>query len=221
MPRFDNKIPLAIMTSPKTSWTLPGFFYMLEEMSPIPVSHWLRPIVFGFDGFEGFDRQSLSDYPIEWYPIGPFEDYPHDKWSDAFLVALRFLKDKNIDVFLFMMDDFWPVRGLDMEGIRVLYDYHLSVHNEVIKIDLAFDRLYADNGRYVFGANTEFSLGHVDVIRSNPDTQYHMSLWGGLFSTGLLLKFVKPGWSAQQIELEGTPLLRETGEIVYGTRQGP
>lgn len=217
------KVPLVIMTSPATEWVLPGFFRQLETHGAADhssVYDWCVPYVFGFDQT---NQALLADkiFNHRFVTLGDFADYPNYKWSDAFILALKILSDADIKSFWFMLDDYWIVRGVDARGVIDLYEYHKTLTDDVIKIDLAYDRLYADSGYYDLGQNTLTSVGHMDVIQARPECQYYMSLWGGLFSTSAMLKFLQPGWTAQEVELSGTSLLRQMHHLVLGTRQGP
>ena len=208
-------IPLVISTSPKTEWALPGMLELLKKYDTYHDASLWTPSIFGFNESAPIDY--FPNYPT-FYSCGPFADFPPSRWSDAFIVALNRLLDVGIEVFWFMLDDYWPIRGIDMDGIWDLYPFHLRNADSIIKIDLTYDRLRAGN---VTDYAPQPYVGHMDMIEASPISQYHMSLWGGLFSTRLLLDVVKPGWTAQEVELNGTPVLRELGYKVLGTRQAP
>jgi len=218
-----RRVPLVIMTSPVTEWVLPGFQIQLGQYGHTEdqdVYSWVRPLVYGYDET---NVNLLDDYARdEFTSIGKFSDYPQNKWSDSFIRVLHDLLDnKGISAFWFMLDDYWITRGVDVDGIKKLYNFHRENHTSVIKIDLTFDRLYSNPGGFDFYANNEMSVGHLDLIKSLPSSHYHMSLWGGLFSAAPLLELVRPGWTAQEVELLGTPLLSKMPYTVYGTRQAP
>lgn len=208
---------LCVFTSDRTSWTLGGFFFQLERHAPEYTAHRRDVVVFGYSR-----PDNLPDY-AEFASLGKFEDYPANRWSDGFLKALGWLDKAGVNRFWFMLDDYWLIRGVDVAGVDALLDWIGADgrYRSVMKIDLAFDRLYSDVGRYAFYANNYATCGHLDLIESAKDSPYHMSLWGGIFSVPLLLDLVQPGWTAQDVELSGTPVLARAGYKVLGTRQAP
>lgn len=215
------RVPLVVMTSPVTEWVLPGFFHQLwvHGARYENLLSWCRPIVYGYDetNLELIPEKARDEFTS----LGKFADYPANKWSNSFIAALNDLVVRGIESFWFMLDDYWICRSIDERGVIALYDYHLSHHTRVIKIDLAFDRLYGDQGRFAFYANGAGTVEHLDLIESDPLSAYHMSLWGGLFSTRLLLDLVRPGWTAQEVEMSGTTVLSRKPYAVLGTRQAP
>lgn len=199
-----------VTTSDKSLNVLKGFAHLFNkywgESQPVTIAGFTPP---DFDLPPNFNFTS----------VGKFADYPADKWSDYFRVVL---KDIAEDVFLLLLDDYWITRKVDVRGMRMMYDYMHQFQN-VIKFDVTRDRLYSDTGRYLFDYHTYAHLGYLDLIKSPPGSQYHMSLWGGLWRRDLLLDFIPTGKTAQQIELEGTPMLSQMGDevLVLGSRQAP
>lgn len=219
---MTKRIPLVVMTTPKTEWCLPGLFYLLDAYSETLVENDYEVMVCGYDET---NRDVLPPYG-QFLSIGSFSDYPANKWTDSFLVVLKKLEELGVESFMFMLEDYWPTRGIDVEGIKHLHDYSV-LKGDILKIDLSLDRLYSDN-RFSHYFNTEFSIGKFDMIRARQYDQYYMSLWCGIFSTKLLLDLVEPGMTAQDLELRGTEKLfnawRDDGvepPVVLGTRQGP
>ncbi len=148
------------------------------------------------------------------YSIGNFADYPPGKWADAFLKVLDNVAD---EVFLLLLDDYWLLRQVDVAALKMMYDYMHQFKN-VLKFDVAYDRLGA------WGADLHYdTLGYLDLVKSNHQSQYHMSLWGGLWRRDLMRQIIIPGETAQQIELNGTGRLAQYGDdmLVLGTRQAP
>ena len=185
--------------------------------------HALRPFAYLFNKYWGIDTEVIVggfnppdfDLPgnFKFYSIGKQSDYPVDKWSDG---LIKLLKDIDDEVFCLMLEDYWLSRPVNRHAIMMLHDYMHQFKN-VIKIDLGTDRLYA-------GGMTDYNnCGYIDLIHSDPGSQYHMSLMCGLWRRDLLLKFLIPNESPWQVELEGTPRLRaEAGDVmVLGTRQAP
>jgi len=197
--------PIVVFTSDKYLHALRGFMYMFDR-------HWYEQpevIVAGF---------SAPDFPVAghytWHSIGKFEDYPVNKWSDA---VLDFLDQRpEIERFVLMLEDYWIVRRVNHYAIDILTDY-MAEHPEVIKMDLCADRLYA------LGARDYAVLDWFDLIISDPDSQYLMSLMTGIWNVSALRRVLIRGESPWQVELEGTPRLAALrGELkVMGTRQWP
>ncbi len=148
------------------------------------------------------------------YYIGKFSDYPANKWSDALINVLDNVAD---EIFLLMLDDYWLTRPVDTVALNMMYDYMQQFQN-VLKLDVAYDRLGA------WGADLHYdTLGYLDLVKSNHASQYHMSLWGGLWRRDLMKQILIPSETAQQIELNGTTRLAQYGDemLVLGTRQAP
>jgi hypothetical protein len=159
---------------------------------------------------------SLPDFelPPNWsfHSVGKQEDYPFGKWSDALIKFLNEVPDK---VFLLMLEDMWPTRMVDTEGIDILYRYMLQFEY-VAKMDLCGDRLYA-MGMVPYG-----SVNRLDLIKSMPGSPYHLSLMPGLWRKRHLLKVLVPNESPHQVEMIGTNRLSHNQDvIVLGTRQWP
>lgn len=219
-----SKIPLVIYTAPPTEWCLPGLMWLLEYQTRGKLEEKFDLSVYGFDQT---DHDLFTPFVHENFrSLGDFNDYPIDRWSDSFLRILENLAWRQIENFVFMLEDYWPIRGIDVLGIELLYGY-ASASPDVMKIDLARDRLNADVGRYSFDYNTAFSLGHLDVIEAQPTEHYYVSLWGGILNTQQWREIVVPGEKAQEVEMNGTyrvsrDMLRGgKTRRVLGTRQGP
>jgi hypothetical protein len=212
---IQSNMPVVVMTSPKSDWALGGLFWTLNKYYPELRDVWVCS--YGVGPPPNIPRWA------NYYSIGAFDVYPKNRWSDAFIKVCNFFLSNNRAHFMFLMDDFWLCRRVDSHGVELLYE-GMKRNNQVLKMDLATDRLYAQRGeKYLYGANTAGVEGHLDIIQSDPATEYHMSLWVGIFSARLLLDYVLvPGESAQEIEISGTRRLKEYPEvIVLGTRQAP
>jgi len=185
--------------------------------------HALRPFSHLFQKYWGDDTEVIVggfsppsfDLPdnFTFHSIGNQADYPVEKWSDA---VIKLIHDVGDEVFCLMLEDYWLSRPVNRQAIRMLHDYMLQFTN-VLKMDLCTDRLYAA------GMTDYNNCGYIDLIRSDPGSQYHMSLLTGLWRKDLLLRFLIPGETPWQVELEGTPRVRAAaGDVlVLGTRQAP
>jgi len=184
--------------------------------------HALQPFSFLFNKFwspeqevvvGGFKQPEFMLPPnFTFVSLGDMKDYPIDKWSDAFIKFLNIVPD---EVFVFMLEDYWLTRPVDVEAVKILYDY-MEQFKYVLKIDLCADRLYAMN------MQSYGWVGRLDLVKSDRGSPYHMSLMTGLWRKKLLLKHVIPGESPWDIEIRGTRRLSLDGDdIVLGSRQWP
>lgn len=196
-----------IMTSDKYIHALRPFMYLWQKYfrSDFPQEN----IICGF---------TPPPFPLaesfKFYSIGQFSDYPIGKWSDALLKVLDNVAD---DVFMLMLEDYWPTRQANTVAIKVLYDY-MRQFRYVLKMDLTGDRLYAHGADLDYG-----KVAFLDLIKSMPGSAYHMSLMGGLWSRDLLKKVIVPGETPWDIEISGTVRLSryDSDIVVLGTRQWP
>jgi hypothetical protein len=169
-------------------------------------------------GFTPPDIEMVDNW--RFHSIGKYEDYPANKWSDAFIKVLNEVAQEQ---FILMLEDYWPVRQIDTFAVKMLFDYARQFKN-VLKIDLTYERLYINGGsNFLFGVNTYDHCGYLDLVKSPPGTMYQMSLWGGIWNREQLKRFIIPGEFAQQIEIAGTPRVTAVGDevLVLGTRQAP
>lgn len=147
------------------------------------------------------------------HSLGDMADYPVNKWSDA---LIKLLHDYTDDTFALFLEDYYLTRPVNRQAVRMLYDYMRQFRN-VLKMDLCMDRLYA-------AGMTDYNhCGYLDLIRSDPASQYQMSLFLGLWNRDLMLRFLIPGESPWEVELEGTPRVARAAHdvMVLGTRQAP
>jgi len=150
---------------------------------------------------------------FRFHSIGDFTHYPFGRWSDAVIKALNEVAN---DVFLFLLEDYWLTRAVDMPAIRILYDYMIQFEY-VAKIDLVGDRLYAHGADLNYG-----TVGHLDLIKSMPGSPYHLSLMAGLWRKDHLLRHLIPGENPHQVEMVGTQRMsHDRDAIILGTRQWP
>jgi len=158
---------------------------------------------------------SLPDFPLpdnfEFVSVGDFADYPVNRWSDGVIKALNSVDD---EIFLWMMGDFWPYRPVNTEAIEMLAEF-MAQNDRVARMDLSTDRLYAGNLREMG------NVGYLDLIMSDPPAPYHMSLQPGIWRRSLLLKYLVPGETGWETEINGTPRMIADGAVVMGTRQAP
>lgn len=205
---------IIVMTSDRSAHALNGFFQQWKRYFAPAYDY--TGLVCGFT--EPYNIKTPKQF--KFYSIGRWADYPAYRWSDA---LMNVLDNAAEDVFLLLLDDYWITRQTDTVGLKMMYDYMYQFQN-VIKFDVTSERLFAEGGgKYLFGYNTYNTLGHLDLIKSNHGSPYHLSLWGGFWRRDLLRRFIIPGETAQQIELNGTHRLAQAGDelLVLGSRQSP
>jgi hypothetical protein len=156
-----------------------------------------------FDMPEGF----------EFISIGDMKDYPIDRWSDAVIELLERIPD---EVIIFMLEDMWPISPVHSRVVDMAYDY-MEQFRYVARLDLTGDRLNAG------GASLYGELGHIKLIWSDPNSQYHLSTMPALWRKEHLLRVLVPGETPWQTELQGTPRLSALKDqvIVLGTNIWP
>ncbi len=214
---------MIVMTSDNYYHCLNPFLSLLKKNFVDYGDAYLKVDIVGFSPPGNAIASDFVNYPlmpVKFHSLGKYEDYPVNKWSDAILKVLSTIADET---FILMLEDYWVYRPVDVTGVKILYDYARQFKN-VLKIDLARDRLYIDGGnRFAYGYNTYGSAGYIDLVKSPVGTDYQMSLWGGIWNRDSLIPFILPGETAQQIELNGTRRLNEQGDkfLVLGTRQAP
>jgi hypothetical protein len=205
-------VQVIVVTSDKYSHLLGGFFHQ-----------WFK-----YAGQGGFDPLICGlSHPggnlpawTEFYSAGDPTHYPPSRWSDK---LIKILDEVAEEVFLLLLEDYWLLRPVDIQALKMIYDYCHQFQN-VIKFDVTTERLFANGGgQYLFGYNTYETLGYLDLIKSDFGSPYHLSLWGGMWRRDLLRQFLVIGETAQQIELNGTHRLAQVGDelLVLGTRQAP
>lgn len=201
--RKGNCPPVIVMTSDNY---LPAcrvsLFLMSRYWNPLP-----DVTVFGF---------AAPDFPLppfaRFVSLGSMEDYPVGKWSDSLLAALAAINSKRAIV---MLEDYWLTRRVDVQAVALL-DKYMSLHEDVVRGDLTDDRQFSGYAKDIA------PFDRLDMIMSDPESQYHMSLMPAIWDTELFASFLSPGWSPWQVELEGTPALRKRkGLAVVGTKQSP
>jgi hypothetical protein len=184
--------------------------------------HALRPFAWLFNKYWSSDQPVLvagftpPDFSLpgnfDFHSIGLFADYPVQHWSDAVIKLLRKIED---EAFVLMLEDYWLTRPVNTQAVQMCHDYLIQFKN-VLKIDLCSDRLYAK------GAQNDGHCGYLDLIKSDPNSEYHMSLMTGVWRRDNLLRVLIPSETPWQIEIAGTARLRQVTDLdVLGTRQYP
>lgn len=156
-----------------------------------------------FDATQEVIVAGYERFPVDLPPnfvthsIGQQADYPVNRWSDG---LAKLLCDFTDDVFLLFLEDYWIVEPVFQKEVKMLYDY-MGQFKYVLKMDMITDR------RYAGGVTPYGQVGHIPLVKSDPDSAYHMSLMCGLWNRRNLLKILIPGESPWDIELSGTTRL--------------
>jgi hypothetical protein len=150
---------------------------------------------------------------VEFYSIGKQEDYPVDRWSNA---LIRVLLELPHDLFILMLEDYWISRPVDVGAVRILTDY-CRQFEYVARMDLTGDRKNSGSAK-PYG-----KAGHLDLLISDPESQYHCSLMTAIWRRAHLLKILVENETPWDIEINGTPRLRTLRNyvVVLGTETPP
>jgi hypothetical protein len=197
-------VPIIVTTSDNYLPALKPFAWLAEK-------YWRGSAQFTIMGF------TKPDFPLpdrfKFVSVGKPEDYPIEKWSDA---VIDFLKKFKSPYFIFMLEDYWITRDVNIGAVRLAHKY-MELHPNILKFDLTGDRLYAG------GADLNYdTFGWLDIVLSDRMSAYQMSLMTGLWRRELFLRAMQKGWNPWEVELEGTTKLQGMNDIdVVGSRQWP
>lgn len=193
-----------VMTCDKYLPTLKGFAYLFNKYwyheQPVTILGFTPPT---FDLPENFKFQSLGkdeDYPVEW-------------WSNALIKFIHLPTTPK--QFVLFLEDYWIKSEVNIRHVVRLEDYAMG-RGDTIKVDLASDRAGSAN------VYPLANLLDIELLESDPESQYHMSLYIGLWDRDLLKEVLIPNESPWQVELDGTNRLRCKPWIkVIGTKNCP
>jgi len=195
-----------VMTSDRYQKIIPAFMHQWEK-------YWgtdTQVIVCGFSPppFE------LPDFAT-FFSIGPQAAYPFGRWSDALIRVLNaFPKEKH---FVLALEDYLLTQPVRRDIVHMAHDY-MRQFDYVLKFDLCADRRFS-------GYATDYGLlGDVPIVKSDPNSPYHSSLYLGMWNRELMLKYLLvPNESPHDIEITGTARLAGYGDevVVVGTVTDP
>lgn len=191
---------VVIYSSDKTSWALRPFAHLFNL-------YWSRDQRVAVFGNTPPDFALPSNFTFK--SVGPFK--PAQQWSNDLIEVLHSIND---DVICMMMDDYWLNRQVNAQAVLWCYEYMLQNPN-VIRFDMTTDRLYAT------GIQPHGAIGYLDVIKSDPQSPYNLSLQAGLWRRELLLEMLMPNETPWEVEEKGTHRLMYTNYEVLGTKQSP
>lgn len=139
------------------------------------------------------------------FSLGPQSIYPIHRWSDALIQTLRHFP--LCDVFYLALEDYWLAQPVRKDIIHMAVDY-MRQFRYVLKFDLCAER------RYAAGSTPYGHLGDIPLVKSDPNSPYHFSLYSGLWNRDLLMRVLIPGESPWDIELTGTSRLAGYGDEI-------
>ena len=198
-------MPVFVFTSDKYHKALRVYAHLFNR-------YWSPAQAVDVIGFAKPEFELPSNFSF--HSLGDMADYPVGKWSNQVIDYLEIRND--VSHFVMMLEDYWITRPVNLSAIRMLHDYMLQFRN-VLKIDLCADRLYAA------GMTDYDNCGFLDLVLSDYQSQYQMSLMAGIWSRELFLRFLVRNESPWDVELQGTPRVAAAHDevIVLGTRQWP
>lgn len=189
-----------VLVADKYLWCLRPFMHLWNKYCGIPAT------IAGF---------TPPPFPLEagftFHSIGAMEDYPVNKWSDALIDVLHETDDEQV---LLMLEDAWVTRPVNVGLVAKLSDYTAD-HPEVLRVDLTTDRLGNSSMREYA------SLQWIDLIHTPPPSEYLLSCCAGIWNKTQLLKYLIPGETPWQFEIDGSRRANDGNALVLGTRQLP
>jgi hypothetical protein len=192
-----------VTTSDKYLDVLKPFAYLFNK-------YWSKEIEVIVGGYNPPNFTLPSNF--KFLTLGPQEDYPIGKWSDALIKMIKFLPDP---FFVLMLEDYWITRPVDTVAVDMLFQY-MQRNRNVIRMDLTADRKFAG------GVEEYGRIGHLELLKSHPKSPYHMSLMCAMWRRELLLDILVPEETPWDIEIEGTNRLKEKHDLlVLGTNNVP
>lgn len=189
-----------VLVADKYHWCLRPFMYLWNKYCGVPavIAGFTSPPFPLVDGFA-------------FYSIGAMADYPVNKWSDALIKVLHEVPDEQV---LLMLEDAWVTRPVNVGMVAKLADY-AAQHPDVLRIDLTTDRLYNSTAR------DYETLQWIDLLHTPAPSEYLLSLCAGIWNKAQLLKYLVPGWTPWNFELDGSRIAGDANALVLGTRQLP
>jgi len=187
-------VKVVVYTCTEYANILPGFAYLFNVYYSS-----LQPVAYA-----GCSRLDLPQN-FEWYKV---ESRIASRWSDGLIEFLNMLDD---EIILWMLEDYYICRTVDNSLIDSLADL-MSMHNDILKIDLTGDRLHSGAARDVG------YWGRADLITTPWETPYQFSTQSALWNRKHLLSMLRPEMSPWDFELQD----RKPEHLrVCGTRQWP
>ena len=152
----------------------------------------------------GYERP-LFKLPANFKFISCGEQPEGKVWTTGLIPYFEQMHDE--DTFVLMMDDYYLTKQID----QGLMDHVLKNVEYFDKLDLTRDRSHF--GYHVWNGDEE-------IVESAQTARYRSSLQAAIWRVGYFKKFMKPGRTAWQFELEGEREAMDDGAVILGTRSG-
>jgi len=141
--------------------------------------------------------------------------YNKARWADG---AIKFLRSVEYTHSVILLEDYWLCRSVCTSDIDTLLDFCVYCGDNILRVDLTADRLYA-GGCKDYGYWNKF-----DIVQAK-GAPYELSLQAGLWNIKSLLSVLEDletGYkSAWDVELKGTEIVIGRNMNIFGTRQYP
>lgn len=204
---------VTVLVSKQREWLLRGFFHQWKKYYSTNNTGTVLPV-----DVVGFGDAPALPVGVEFTSLGPQEDYPVDRWSDA---LIEYLNRLTVSTVWLMLEDYWLTRPVNAQAIDNCFMMMFNNIDRVLRIDLTSDRV--EGGKPTIEIS---SRGSTDFIMSAPNSSYNVSLQAGLWNREKLLQILEPGENPWEFEILGTQRLNDRlvrGEpfAVLGTRQWP
>jgi hypothetical protein len=194
---------ILVLTCDKYLHAIPPFAYQMGKYWP---HH--PPVIVG--GFTKPDYTMPDNFSF--VSIGKQGDYPVEKWSDG---LARLLLMTEADVCLLFLEDMWLVQPVKTGIVHMAQDY-MYQFEYVARFDMTADRQFAA------GSQPYDKLAEYDIIISDRQSQYHLSMMPAFWRKEHLLRALRPNETPWETELDGTPRLSAMMDtIVLGTNECP
>lgn len=191
--------PVIVLTCDKYLQTLRGFSYLFNK-------YWYHEQPVLVVGYRAPDIELPPNFTF----VSLGEDKGVQKWSDGLITLLN--QSWCPATFTLFLEDYWLRAPVDTRGVAIMHDYMRTVSN-VVKMDLALERAGSA------GVKDFQPLAGYQLLESDPASQYHMSLYIGMWKRDLLKQVLIPGETPWDVEISGTNRLRNLIKLkVRGTR---
>jgi len=188
------------LTSDYGNWLLPGFLHQWKKYSPYPITIY------------GFTNPGLENF----VSIGPFREYPKERWSDGVLKVLDRVED---EIILLMLEDYWLMRAVNQRALHIA-EAMMRADRSIARFDMTNDRSQAGSGD-IYSRLDLGSVEDVDVFESYV-VDYRCSYQAALWRVEHLRALLIPGESPWQSELNGCGRMAARPDMrVLGTYQWP
>lgn len=199
---------VCVLTSDKHAWALRPFAHQFQKYWPSTMSYESIKI-FGFSP----PPYPLPDTDFEFISLGRMADYPANFWTKGLEAALEKIQH---DIVLLLLEDYWMVRRINRDAIRLLEEYMYS-HEDVLSINVTSDKIYQKEAEE-HGYYEDF-----DLIKSLPSAPYHLNIQAALWNRHHLLAILKglpEPMSPWRFETMGTHVDQTYPNLLLlGTRQ--